>query len=250
MNQGFLGEVPVKSIFRTIRTSLWGLCLLALICGGCGELKSGSPATRLPRQLIMLDSLDWSVMYLEARGLRPRRIAGSVRIKVANPDTTAEILAGACLALRKRLNIISANVANSEMTRTPGTNGDSAPAPYKRQVLRVGVSGALEVVENKSAFRKAYQPGHPDADKNGNLQLPNVYVAVELHDWQASCREYEVLRQALNRISNNYVAPPPSLFPVPVPPKPYRPKNSTDQPATEVKPLNDKTTPVTTTGIR
>jgi len=240
----------VKSVFRTIRTSLPGLCLLVVICGGCAEHKNGSPATRAPRQLIMLDSLDWSVMYLEARGLRPRRIAGSVRIRVANPDTTAEILAGACLAMRKRLNIISANVANSEVTRTPGANGDSTPAPYKRKVLRVGVGGALEVVESKSAFRKAYRPGHPHADKNGNLQLPNVYVAVELHDWQASCREYEVLRQALNRISNSYVAPPPSLFPVPVPPTPYRPKTSTDQPATEIKPANNKTTPVSTTGIR
>ncbi len=206
----------------------FALLFLLPLCG-CPQPKrskpgSGQPVKRAKRELVILDALNWSAKYLEAGGIKLKRIDGSVRLAAADPERTAAVLAGACLALRRRLTIISGNVANAETTRLPVAAAGAPATPYRRKVLTVTASGGLEVAEDKSGFRKAYRPGHPDADKDGNVLLPNVYLAVEMHDWRASRREYETLRLALVTLSNSYVAPPAALLSEPVPPPPYEAK--------------------------
>ena len=204
-----------------------------------GAVVVEAPGPRAPwrggRSLTVLDPLDWSGKYLEANGLKLERRDGSVRVPVDESDHTAEVLAGAILALRRRMAVIAENVANAETARLSGSGAAEAPAqPYRRKVLTVTAAGALEVAADSSAFRKVYRPNHPDADKDGRVLLPNVYVEVEQADWKASVREYETLRLALLTISGRFVAPPAELLPPPVPPPAYEEKPA---PAPEPKPV-------------
>jgi len=199
------------------------------------------PKPRAARELVVLDALDWSSKYLSRAGLKLKRGEGSVRLAVRDTEQAAAAIAGACLALRRRMGVIAQNLSNAETSRLPTTPAGTPARPYRRKALQVAASGALEVVEDKSPLRKVYRPGHPDADKDGNVLLPNVYVAVELHDWRSSLEEYEVLRLALGALSSMYVAPPARLFREPVPPQPYEFKKSSTKPA---KPATLKPKPV------
>jgi flagellar basal-body rod protein FlgC len=88
------------------------------------------------------------------------------------------------------LEAISANIANAETTRTAdGT-------PYVRQVVTVGrdpATGQLvtRTVADASPGRVEYDPGHPDADANGFVTLPNVDVTTELVDLMIARRMHE-----------------------------------------------------------
>ena len=49
----------------------------------------------------------------------------------------------------------------------------------------------VEIAEDDSAPRLAYQPGHPDADEEGYVAFPNVNVVREMTDMLAAGRAYE-----------------------------------------------------------
>ena len=42
-----------------------------------------------------------------------------------------------------------------------------------------------------SEFRLKYEPGHPAADKNGNVKYPNVNPLLEMTDMREAQRSYE-----------------------------------------------------------
>src|SRR3974390_3095478 len=95
------------------------------------------------------------------------------------------IAASGLRAQAGRMRIISENIANADSTPTsPGAN------PYQRKVpsLRTEVDRALNVQlgdlgktgTDNSAFRLKYEPGHPAADKNGNVKYPNVNSLLEM----------------------------------------------------------------------
>lgn len=91
---------------------------------------------------------------------------------------------------QKFLEVISQNIANAETTRTPdGT-------PYKRQVALAQTdastgSVAPRVVEDTRPGRMVYDPGHPDANKDGFVEYPNVDVSTELVDLMVARRVHE-----------------------------------------------------------
>jgi flagellar basal-body rod protein FlgC len=82
------------------------------------------------------------------------------------------------------LEVISANLANAEVTRTP------EGGPYRRQVAVAGAGGA-RVVEDPRPGRRVYDPGHPDADPDGFVDYPNVDVTTELVDLMIARRVHE-----------------------------------------------------------
>jgi flagellar basal-body rod protein FlgC len=57
-----------------------------------------------------------------------------------------------------------------------------------RSVSGVKVSG---IVEDSSALKRIYDPGHPDADKDGYVTMPNVNTVTEMTDLISSSRAYE-----------------------------------------------------------
>ena len=111
-----------------------------------------------------------------------------------NATTTRSVAASALKAQQARMRVIAENLANADSTaRTPG--GD----PYRRQIpvfRATEVEGGdgvrmMKVEADPSAFKTAYEPGHPGADANGYVKLPNVDSLVEAMDMRNAQRAYE-----------------------------------------------------------
>lgn len=117
--------------------------------------------------------------------------------------SAANISASGMAAERVRMDVISQNVANATATRT------AEGGPYRRrQVLfatalktanggqsldghSLGGVRVLGVEEDQSAFKMVHQPGHPDANAEGYVQMPNVESAIEMVDLITASRAYE-----------------------------------------------------------
>lgn len=116
-------------------------------------------------------------------------------------------------AQKTRIDIISKNMANAETTR--GTGG----MPYRRQmvVFQEMKSNPFEhylsnetkkaqgegvkiskIVEDKTPFKLVYEPGHPDADEDGYVKMPNVDMIKETVDLIDAQRAYEANITAMN----------------------------------------------------
>jgi flagellar basal-body rod protein FlgC len=95
-----------------------------------------------------------------------------------------------------RLRVVAQNVANIDSTgETPGSD------PYRRKVVtfkneldRELNADLVEVSKHgydKSDFPKKYDPGHPAADADGYVLLPNVDPMLEMVDMREARRAYE-----------------------------------------------------------
>ena len=122
-------------------------------------------------------------------------------------DNLAAIFSVASSALSaqsQRIRIATENLANAESTgNSPGAN------PYTRKVVTfesqldqatgaslVTASGAeLDI----SPYRIEKIPGHPAADQNGNVKLPNVNMLVELADIREGTRSYDANVQVMKQ---------------------------------------------------
>jgi len=95
-----------------------------------------------------------------------------------------------------RMRIIAENIANSDST-APSPGGE----PYRRKIatfknemdkeLGVPLVGLGRVQNDPSEFRIKHEPGHPNADENGNVKYPNVNALVEMTDLREAQRSYE-----------------------------------------------------------
>ena len=114
---------------------------------------------------------------------------------VRPPSNAAQAIAATALrAEQARMRIIAENIANANSTsRTPG--GD----PYRRQVpvfepMRTDAGQGVRMVRvtpDQSDFKTEYDPGHPSADAEGYVKLPNVNTLIESLDMKAAQRAYE-----------------------------------------------------------
>jgi flagellar basal-body rod protein FlgC len=119
------------------------------------------------------------------------------------------ISSSALQAQRLRMDVIAANLANAESTRTP------EGGPYKRRdvVLESLSGGSFEdimgstaggavrvsrVVADEKPPRVVFDPGHPDADAKGYVSYPNVNPITEMVDLMAATRAYEANVAAVN----------------------------------------------------
>lgn len=114
---------------------------------------------------------------------------------VRPPSNASQAIAATALrAEQARMRIIAENIANANSTsRTPG--GD----PYRRQIpvfepeRTEGGQGVkmVRVMPDRSDFKTEYNPGHPSADAQGYVKLPNVNTLIESLDMRAAQRAYE-----------------------------------------------------------
>jgi len=124
------------------------------------------------------------------------------------------ISASGLTAERLRMDIISQNIANANVTRT--ANG----TPYRRKMVvfqeaemnepfssylskakdnfkKSGVK-VSSIVEDQSEFKLVYNPGHPDADANGYVRMPNVDIMIEMVNMISATRAYEANVTSIN----------------------------------------------------
>ena len=123
------------------------------------------------------------------------------------------IAASGMSAQRARLNIVSSNLANANTTRT------EEGGPYKRlrPVFSTLITGAsdpdtpdaslrgVEVIDVQEDERKGqtiHDPNHPDADADGNVELPNVNMLEEMVDMMTASRSFEANVQAFQSLKD------------------------------------------------
>jgi flagellar basal-body rod protein FlgC len=113
------------------------------------------------------------------------------------------ISASGMTAQRLWMDVIADNLANANTTR--GADGK----PYARkQVVLSEIPGSFDsalqgvqvtgVVDDPAPGRRVYDPGHPDADQQGYVTLPNVTPVTEMVDLISASRGYEADTQAMN----------------------------------------------------
>ncbi len=95
-----------------------------------------------------------------------------------------------------RMKVISENIANADSTADrPGAN------PYRRKVptfqghldrqLGVRTVELGRVRTDNTPFPTRVDPGHPAADANGEVKMPNVNSLIETVDMREAQRSYE-----------------------------------------------------------
>lgn len=120
-----------------------------------------------------------------------------------------ELSGTALKAERIRAEVVAANMANAETTRT------EQGGPYQRQhvvfaatppesspfgqmlsqrlgVEQTGVEGVevAAVVADPGSPLRRYDPGHPDADSNGYVSFPDINPMTEMVDLMGATRSY------------------------------------------------------------
>ncbi len=127
--------------------------------------------------------------------------------------TNFKIIGTGLSAQRTKMDVIVSNLSNVNTTRT------SQGGPYKRKFvvfasepaegkfdlrLKEALNGVKVqgVFEDQAGFRTIYDPGHPDADPNGYLSLPNVNVVSEMADMIIANRAYEACVTAFDASKN------------------------------------------------
>ena len=128
-----------------------------------------------------------------------------------------DICASGMSAQRVRMDIAAENIANIDTTRT------EAGGPYRRKDVMFESYGAGSfqealisasqgkgfasrnagvrvsgIVEDDREMKRVYNPGHPDADADGYVSLPNVDLLKETVDSMSATRSYEANVTALN----------------------------------------------------
>ena len=110
---------------------------------------------------------------------------------------TMKISSSGMRAQDERINVIAQNVANADTA--PKKAGEN---PYTRKdisfknVLDKQTGEKLIVVDKisedkKSEYVKKYMPGHPAADADGYVMMPNVSTIIETMDMKEASKSYE-----------------------------------------------------------
>jgi flagellar basal-body rod protein FlgC len=124
-----------------------------------------------------------------------------------------EISGSALAAERQRAEVVAANMANAETTHTP------SGGPYRRKEVVFASSGDMpfrmmlagfhpgvnmipavrlqRVVDDPTQPLKRYEPGHPDADKEGYVAYPAINPVQEMVDLMGAVRSYQLNASAV-----------------------------------------------------
>ena len=119
-------------------------------------------------------------------------------------------------AQKMRMDIISQNIANADVTKTES----GGPYVRKQVVLRSiegsdfrsaldKASGSIgkgvkveQILEDSSPSVPVFDPTHPDADEKGYVMMPNVNTTQEMVDMLGASRAYEANVTAFNAVKS------------------------------------------------
>ncbi|MHC4193098.1 MAG: flagellar basal body rod protein FlgC [Planctomycetota bacterium] len=119
---------------------------------------------------------------------------------IGNTFGPIDIAISGLRAQGKNMQVISSNVANARTTDT------GRGEPYRRLEVTFkteddGIGGVSidEIVPDMSDFQKILDPGHPGADEQGYVTLPNVNLPIEMMNLTVATRAYEANAAILKR---------------------------------------------------
>lgn len=117
-------------------------------------------------------TLGISASALEAQSHRMRVIAGNL----ANANTTKDANGD----VYRRRDVVFAEQLNRKLGSGQGRQGQAANG------VRID-----RTVVDQSSLQRIYRPGHPEADTEGYVTLPNVNPMEEMVDMMVATRAYE-----------------------------------------------------------
>ncbi len=123
-------------------------------------------------------------------------------------------------AQRKRIEVVSGNIANAQTTHTDtggpykkqkvvfeelllnnvnnvnknslkGGNNDFSSHTSQNSLSNVRGVGVKEIVDSQSKPMMKHEPDHPDANKDGYVAYPNINPVIEMVDLIEAMRSYE-----------------------------------------------------------
>jgi flagellar basal-body rod protein FlgC len=112
-----------------------------------------------------------------------------------------EISGSALAAQSQRMNLTASNLANVDSVTGPdGQPYRARHAIFESLAQGDGVGGVQvrTVIEDQAPPRLEYQPGHPLADAQGYVAMPNVDPVQEMVDMIAASRSYQANVDVLN----------------------------------------------------
>ena len=131
--------------------------------------------------------------------------------------STLSVSASGMSAQRTRAELLVENLANAETTRTPEGGPyrrkdvafaeDDAVGSFSSQLDSAlgsnvaGVTVSDTIVDSRPSERR-YMPGHPDADKDGYVEFPNVNPAEDMVDLMGASRSYEANVAAISAVKD------------------------------------------------
>jgi len=128
-----------------------------------------------------------------------------------NSFTVLEVSASALDAQRQRMNVIASNMANVQSTRT------EEGGPYKRKDVvfsaamlesnPVELEGVevVEIATDNTPPKVVHDPGHPDADKDGFVAMPNINIIEEMVNMMMAFRAYEASVSTFNMTKSMFM---------------------------------------------
>ncbi len=133
--------------------------------------------------------------------------------------TAIDIGASGLSAERSHLNVVSMNLANANTTK------DANGLPYRRKLIsfkavhpgdpfdyqfKNALNRELRGVEVESIkndprpFKRIYDPGHPDAGKDGYVNYPDINVVQEMASMMTIMRSYEACVTSISSSKNMF----------------------------------------------
>lgn len=120
-------------------------------------------------------------------------------------------------AERLRMETVANNIANASVTRTP----EGGPFRRKDVVFETALSRSSQfhsgtanttsglagvnvvgIVDDQSELPRIHNPGHPDADPDGFVTMPNVNLPIEMVNLITATRAYEANLKAAQSFSD------------------------------------------------
>lgn len=145
---------------------------------------------------------DIPVQYLDKRHVHIK--IQNHYIVLYNNEKTVDGLIDLLGFLRLQMDIISDNIANATTTRS--ANG----GPYTRRFVDLDSNGSPHINEDKKTpFRYVYDPGHPDAIKQGRqkgyVKYPNVSSVTEMVNMMYFSKLYSQVSEILDRFDPHII---------------------------------------------
>src|SRR5262245_7347492 len=117
-------------------------------------------------------------------------------------EQTMQVAAAGMKVQGARMRLVAQNLANADSTALrPGGE------PYRRQTIHfanqldreLGIERVrvARIGADRSAFPLRYSPGHPAADADGYVLMPNVNPLLEMMDLREAQRSFEANLNAL-----------------------------------------------------
>jgi flagellar basal-body rod protein FlgC len=152
--------------------------------------------------------MSFDAMDISATGLYAQRLKmDTVASNIANMNTTRQpdgtvgpyvrkqvVFSAVYNQAKSGLGAVSENVnpvydsTQGGMTLKGGINYDSSTT--------TGVE-VSQIADDKNPFKMVYNPGHPDANKDGFVKMPNINVVTEMVDMMTASRCYEANTTAI-----------------------------------------------------